>query len=139
MHRSVLAIFDSPLAKAGLSEVLIHTTDKKVIRLDKSMRVAASEKIPRTEKRFNGLLAQVLDEGEVRPEGSAVALMKLLPGQLEEHLPADAAKVGRGEQVGTSSAARFVSLREYVGKASAARRVVFVVGAVSKGQPCSFC
>ena len=42
VHRSILAIYDSPLSKAGLSEILIHTTDKKVIRLDKSMRVGSA-------------------------------------------------------------------------------------------------
>ena len=39
VHRSVLAIFDSPLSKANLTETYIHTVDKKVIHLDPSMRV----------------------------------------------------------------------------------------------------
>ena len=39
LHRSILSVFDSPLSKAGLTKVFIHTSDKKVISIDPSMRV----------------------------------------------------------------------------------------------------
>ena len=39
VHRSILAVFDSPLSKAEMTETYIHTTDNKVIRVDPTMRV----------------------------------------------------------------------------------------------------
>ena len=39
VHRCVLAIFDSPLSKANIIDTYIRTTDKKIIRIDQTMRV----------------------------------------------------------------------------------------------------
>jgi len=74
VHQTLLAIMDSPLAKAGRVRCLVNTYRSRCIDIQPATR------IPRTMKRFQGLVAQVLGigRGEVAsPEGEMlVALSK---------------------------------------------------------------
>ena len=95
--------------------------------------------IPRTDKRFYGLLVQVLTEGAVKAADTDISLMCLLGGHIEDHLPKGCPKViSNLPKIGTSTQARFVELRPFVEKLSTGNKgpVVFSIGAVSKGQPC---
>lgn len=49
-HQSLLMLFDSPLNRAGLLQVYIHTTKNVLIEINPQTR------IPRTLKRFGGLM-----------------------------------------------------------------------------------
>ncbi len=40
VHRSVLAVFDSPLSKARMVKLFIHTSDKQIISINPEMRVS---------------------------------------------------------------------------------------------------
>ena len=54
-HQSLLALLDSPLNKAGLLQIYLRTKKNVLIEIHPSLR------IPRTIKRFNGLMAVDLD------------------------------------------------------------------------------
>ena len=67
IHLAILTLFDSTLNKAGCLRVLIHTEDKQVIEIDKHT------KIPRTYKRFAGMLCKLLITREINYEGQILA------------------------------------------------------------------
>lgn len=49
-HQCLLMLFDSPLNKAGLLQVYVHTSNNVLIEINPQTR------IPRTYKRFAGLM-----------------------------------------------------------------------------------
>lgn len=51
-HQSLLMLFDSPLNRAGLLQVYIHTAKNVLIEINPQTR------IPRTLKRFGGLMGK---------------------------------------------------------------------------------
>lgn len=53
---------DSPLNKAGCVRVLIHTEDERLIEIN------PETKIPRTFKRFSGMLVKLLETGAINAE-----------------------------------------------------------------------
>lgn len=53
-HQSLLMLFDSPLNRAGLLQVYIHTHKNVLIEINPQTR------IPRTFKRFGGLMGKIL-------------------------------------------------------------------------------
>eukprot|EP01062_Namystynia_karyoxenos_P064553 TRINITY_DN57536_c0_g1_i1.p1 TRINITY_DN57536_c0_g1~~TRINITY_DN57536_c0_g1_i1.p1 ORF type:complete len:292 (+),score=111.26 TRINITY_DN57536_c0_g1_i1:71-877(+) len=59
VHQVMLAIFDTPLCKEGRVRVLINTIKNKCIEVSHTTR------IPRTFRRFAGLMSQLIDQGKV--------------------------------------------------------------------------
>jgi len=60
IHQEVLAVLDSPLNKAGKVKLLVHTEKNVLIEISKNTR------IPRTFKRFSGLMVQLLHKLKIR-------------------------------------------------------------------------
>ena len=117
---------DSPLNKAGKLQVLIRTNKNVLIEINPHMRV------PRTFKRFAGLMAQCLTKFKIKAEGSHTVLMKVVKNTFDKVLPIGIRKIG------TSSQAKLVDLQEYVDnleEMDTERPIAFVVGAVSIGNP----
>jgi rRNA small subunit pseudouridine methyltransferase Nep1 len=67
---------------------------------------------------------------KIRAQESSEVLLKVIKNPVTNHLPANAVKIG------TSTKARLVKLREYVPQLNKNSPIVFVVGAVAKGNPC---
>jgi len=63
VHVTLLNILDSPLASEGVLEVYVHVYDGRVFRVEPHTR------IPKNYERFRGLMAQLLREERVPPEG----------------------------------------------------------------------
>jgi rRNA small subunit pseudouridine methyltransferase Nep1 len=93
LHRCLLTIQDSPLNKAGLLKVFVHTIDNVLIELDPSCRVDLSNQIPRTEEKFYQLMAQVLEKLRIRAVNSSKTLIKVVKNPVTDHLPSDCLKV----------------------------------------------
>jgi rRNA pseudouridine-1189 N-methylase Emg1 (Nep1/Mra1 family) len=68
----LLTLLDSPLNKAGVLQVYIHT--KKNVLID----VNPKTRIPRTFKRFSGLMVQLLHKMKIRATGSSEKLLSLI-------------------------------------------------------------
>lgn len=82
LHQELLALLDSPLNKAGLLRVYIHTTKKVLIEVHPSIR------IPRTYKRFAGLMVQLLHKMKIKAgDASSTTLLKIIKNPFSSHLP----------------------------------------------------
>lgn len=123
-HQCLLALLDSPLNKAGLLQVYIRTQKKALIEISPHIR------IPRTFKRFSGLMAQLLTKLKVRAANSSAALMKTIKNPITDYLPMGI------KIIGTSCKADVVPLRKYVKELGVDEKpICIVIGAVSTGNP----
>ena len=80
-HQALLALLDSPLNKAGLLQVYLHTEKNVLVEIHPSIR------IPRTLKRFSGLIVQLLHKLKIRASDSPHTLMKVIKNPIVAHLP----------------------------------------------------
>ncbi|XP_071066255.1 ribosomal RNA small subunit methyltransferase NEP1 isoform X2 [Dasypus novemcinctus] len=80
-HQSLLMLMDSPLNRAGLLQVYIHTQKNVLIEVNPQTR------IPRTFDRFCGLMVQLLHKLSVRAADGPQKLLKL-PVMCESWCPA---------------------------------------------------
>jgi rRNA small subunit pseudouridine methyltransferase Nep1 len=81
LHQELLALLDSPLNKAGLLRVYISTTKKVLIEVNPSIR------IPRTYKRFAGLMVQLLHKMKIKSGSDSTTLLKVIKNPFSSHLP----------------------------------------------------
>jgi rRNA small subunit pseudouridine methyltransferase Nep1 len=81
LHQELLALIDSPLNKAGYLQVYIKTHKGILIEVHPSMRV------PRTYKRFAGLMVQLLHKLKIKAAGSSTTLLKVIKNPFSQHLP----------------------------------------------------
>ena len=106
-HQALLALLDSPLAKAGKIKALYLTTAKNVV-----VRINPAVRLPRTFKRFCGLFSQLLQKLSVRASnagGGSDKLLKVVKGPVSMHLPPGCPRVALSRVAPDS-----VSLREFV-------------------------
>tara|TARA_B110000971_G_scaffold192504_1_gene204845 strand:- start:98 stop:751 length:654 start_codon:yes stop_codon:yes gene_type:complete len=83
VHQELLALIDSPLNKAGKLQVYLRTTKNVLIEINPQVR------IPRTFKRFSGLMVQLLHKLKIKAGGdSNVTLLKVIKNPFTLHLPA---------------------------------------------------
>ncbi|XP_065334179.1 ribosomal RNA small subunit methyltransferase NEP1 [Cloeon dipterum] len=118
-HQCLLMLFDSPLNRAGLLQVYIHTERNVLIELNPQTR------IPRTYKRFAGLMVQLLHRFSVRANNGP-KLIKVIKNPVESHLP-----VGCRKLLMSFSAEKVQSPREFV---PSEEPIAIVVGAMANGK-----
>lgn len=126
LHQSLLTVLDSPLNKSGNLKVFVRTFENVLIKID------ASIKIPRTFSRFSGLFAQLLKNLKIRAINSSTTLLKIIKNPVTDHIPLNLKKFG------LSTKGKKVKIREFVKKLGN-QEVVYVVGAVAKGNPAMEC
>ena len=81
LHQELLALLDSPLNKAGLLKIYIAITKKVLIEVNPSIR------IPRTFKRFAGLMVQLLHKMKIKAGNDSTTLLKVIKNPFSQHLP----------------------------------------------------
>ncbi|KAK3572091.1 hypothetical protein QTP86_022322, partial [Hemibagrus guttatus] len=81
-HQSLLMLMDSPLNRAGLLQVYIHTEKNALIEINPQTR------IPRTFPRFCGLMVQLLHKLSVRAADGPQRLLRMIKNPISDHLPA---------------------------------------------------
>ncbi|SPC62212.1 related to EMG1 - Protein required for ribosome biogenesis [Ustilago sp. UG-2017b] len=86
-HQCLLTLLDSPLNKAGFLQVYIHTAKGALIEVNPHVR------IPRTFKRFSGLMVQLLHKLSIRSMGGSEKLLRVIKNPVTDHLPAKTHKV----------------------------------------------
>lgn len=82
LHQELLAIFDSPLHKAGLVKVYVLTQKGVLIDVHPSLR------IPRTYARFAGLFCQLLHKFKIKADTESTVLLKVIKNPFSQYLPA---------------------------------------------------
>lgn len=80
-HQELLALLDSPLNKSGHLQIYIRTSRNVLIELHPSVR------IPRTYKRFAGLMVQLLHKMKIKANENGTTLMKVIKNPMSQHLP----------------------------------------------------
>ena len=125
-HQVLLALLDSPLNKSGYLQVYIHTEKNVLIQVSPHIR------IPRTFKRFCGLMIQLLDKMKIRAhngggKGDGKVLLKVIKNPISRHLPSGCRKIG------TSVDGKLIDPADLVASLDQEEPVVFVFGAHSHG------
>lgn len=85
-HQCLLTLLDSPLNKAGLLQVYIHTAQGVWIEVNPLVR------IPRTFKRFSGLMVQLLSRKSITSDAGD-RLLTVISSPVPDYLPANTHKV----------------------------------------------
>ncbi|XP_018494281.1 ribosomal RNA small subunit methyltransferase NEP1 [Galendromus occidentalis] len=119
-HQCLLMLFDSPLNRAGLLQVYVHSSKNALIEINPQTR------IPRTFKRFAGLMVQLLNKMSVRAADSTVKLMKIIKNPISDHLPVGCRKLAM-----SFHASKVVHPRELV--TDVEEPTVLVIGAMAHG------
>ncbi|KAL0985122.1 hypothetical protein UPYG_G00153150 [Umbra pygmaea] len=99
-HQCLLMLMDSPLNRAGLLQVYIHTERNALIEINPQTR------IPRTFTRFCGLMVQLLHKLSVRAADGPDRLLKLIKNPVSNHLPVGCVRIGTSFSSGDAVNAR---------------------------------
>ncbi|KQJ94453.1 ribosomal RNA small subunit methyltransferase nep-1 [Brachypodium distachyon] len=124
IHQALLAIFDSPLTKAGRLQAVYVRTEKGVL-----FEIKPHVRLPRTFKRFCGLMSQLLQTLSISAVGRREKLLNVIKNPVTQYLPVGARKIGL-----SYSSVKSVNLFDYVAKSSDDEPLVFVVGAMAHGK-----
>ena len=119
-HQCLLMLMDSPLNRAGLLQVYIHTERNVLIEINPQTR------IPRTFDRFCGLMVQLLHKLSIHASDGPQKLLKVIKNPITDHLPTGCKKIGM-----SFKAEDIVNVRDIVPKDEP---VVFVIGAMAHGK-----
>ncbi|XP_076043031.1 ribosomal RNA small subunit methyltransferase NEP1 [Oratosquilla oratoria] len=120
LHQCLLMLQDSPLNQAGLLQVYIHTEKNVLIEINPQCR------IPRTFKRFAGLMVQLLHKLSVRASEGNMKLLKVIRNPVSDHLPVGCKKIGT-----SFTAEKLIHPKEL---APTNEPIVVVVGAMAHGK-----
>merc|ERR1712187_689484 len=120
----------SPLNKAGKLLIYLHSSQNVLVEVHPSLRV------PRTFKRFAGLMVELLQRQKIRAAQANETLMKVVSNPVNKYLPPGSRRFG------LSVNGRAVKFRDFAAeldsdKSGALVPIVFVVGAVAHGDPAS--
>ncbi|XP_014483947.1 PREDICTED: ribosomal RNA small subunit methyltransferase NEP1 [Dinoponera quadriceps] len=119
-HQCLLMLMDSPLNRAGLLQVYVHTEKNVLIEINPQTR------IPRTFKRFAGLMVQLLHKYSIRASDGPMRLLKVIKNPVSDHLPVGCRKI-----LMSFSADKVQHPREL---APSEEPIAIVVGAMAHGQ-----
>ena len=121
-HQCLLTLLDSPINKAGKLQIYIHTSKGILIEVSPSVR------IPRTFKRFAGLMVQLLHKMSIRSTNSEEKLLKVIENPITKHLPPNCRKIT------LSFEAEIVRARDYMDTLDSKESICVFVGAMAKGR-----
>lgn len=120
-HQCLLTLLDSPINKAGKLQIYIHTAKGVLIEVSPTVR------IPRTFKRFAGLMVQLLHRLSIRSVSSQEKLLKVIQNPITDHLPPNCRKVT------LSFDAPLVKVSDYISDLGPNESICVFVGAMAKG------
>ncbi|XP_059667405.1 uncharacterized protein LOC132312874 isoform X1 [Cornus florida] len=123
-HQAILTILDSPVNKSGRLRALYVRTDKGVL-----FEVKPHVRIPRTYKRFSGIMLQLLQKLSITAVGKREKLLRVIKGPVTQYLPINSQKIGFSH-----SSEKLVDMRDYVAAVNDDVNLVFVVGAMAHGK-----
>jgi rRNA small subunit pseudouridine methyltransferase Nep1 len=121
-HQCLLMLLDSPLNRAGLLQIYIHTNKQVLIEVNPQTR------IPRTFDRFCGLMVQLLHKLSIRASDTSQKLLKVIKNPITDHLP-----VGCPKYSTSFTADRTLKPNEISSICDDNEPVVVVIGAFAKG------
>lgn len=120
-HQCLLTLLDSPVNKAGKLQIYIQTARGVLIEVSPTVR------IPRTFKRFAGLMVQLLHRHQIRSTTSNEKLIQVIKNPITDHLPPNCRKVT------LSFDAEVVRVRDYIHGLNKNESIAVFIGAMAKG------
>ncbi|PHT40509.1 Ribosomal RNA small subunit methyltransferase NEP1 [Capsicum baccatum] len=123
-HQAMLSILDSRVNKAGRLKALYVKTEKGVL-----FEVKPHVRIPRTFKRFAGIMLQLLQKLSITAVGKREKLLRVIKNPVTQYLPIDCRKIGFSH-----SSEKLVDIQDYVNGVNNDTNLVFVVGAMAHGK-----
>ncbi|KAJ4488286.1 nucleolar essential protein 1 [Lentinula aciculospora] len=124
-HQCLLTLLDSPLNKAGLLQVYIHTAKGVLIEVNPHVR------IPRTFKRFSGLMVQLLHKLSIRGVQGSEKLLKVIKNPVVDHFPPDTYKITLS---GDAPLQKLSAYLPTLFDPPAAKNLAVFVGAMARGK-----
>jgi len=121
-HQCLLTLLDSPLNKAGLLQVYVHTSKGVLIEVNPHVR------IPRTFKRFSGLMVQLLHKLSIRGVNGPEKLLKVIKNPVIDHLPPNTIKITLSGDAPTQR------LSSYLPTLPSTHCIAVFVGAMARGK-----
>lgn len=122
VHQELMAVLDSPLNKAGRVKVYIRSEKNVLIEVNSKCR------IPRTFKRFSGLMVQLLHRLKIRSADGSDTLLKIVKNPISRHLPPGARCFGMSHKGELYNPAHFAQTQ-----VPDDAPIVFVFGAMATG------
>ncbi|KAK2416717.1 ribosomal RNA small subunit methyltransferase NEP1 [Trifolium repens] len=123
-HQALLSILDSPLNKAGRLKVVYIRTEKGVL-----IEVKPYVRIPRTFKRFAGVMLELLQKLSISAAGQRDKLLRTIKNSVTQYLPINSRKAGL-----SFSSEKLVNMKDYLSTIPSNLDLVFVVGAMAHGK-----
>ncbi|XP_022766590.1 ribosomal RNA small subunit methyltransferase nep-1-like isoform X2 [Durio zibethinus] len=123
-HQALLAILDSPVNKAGRLLAVYVRTEKGVL-----FEVKPHVRIPRTYKRFSGIMLQLLQKLNITAVGKREKLLQVIKNPITKYFPVNSRKIGF-----SYSSEKLVKMSKYVDAVGDDVNLVFVVGAMAHGR-----
>ncbi|XP_058181274.1 ribosomal RNA small subunit methyltransferase NEP1-like [Rhododendron vialii] len=124
VYKVLRAILDSPLNKAGMVEAIYVKTTKGAL-----FEVKPHVRIPRTLKRFCGLMLELLEKKYVRNKDTQETLLRVVEEPVTRYLPSNSRIIGLSPH-----SEKVVDIEGYVSAASDDLNLIFVVGAMVGGK-----
>ncbi|OZJ05972.1 Ribosomal RNA small subunit methyltransferase mra1 [Bifiguratus adelaidae] len=121
-HQCLLTLLDSPLNKAGLLQVYIHTAKNVLIEVNPHVR------IPRTFKRFSGLMVQLLHKLSIRSVNGSEKLLRVIKNPVTDYLPTNCHKIAFSFDAPT------IRLSDYLPTIPADKSICVSIGAMAHGE-----
>eukprot|EP01035_Chromulina_nebulosa_P018747 gene18747-24513_t len=103
IHQEIMAALDSPLNKSGHMKIYVHTEANVLIEINPKTR------IPRTYKRFSGLMVQLLHRLKIRSADGNDMLLKVVKNPVSGYLPAGSRSFGFSHKGSLFSPTHFAS------------------------------
>ncbi|KAK8705374.1 hypothetical protein V6N13_048977 [Hibiscus sabdariffa] len=123
-HQALLSILDSPVNKAGRLQAVYVRTEKGVL-----FEVKPHVQIPRTYKRFSGIMLQLLQKLNITAVGKREKLLRVIKNPVTNYFPVNSRKIGF-----SYSSEKLVKMSKYVDAVGDDVNLVFVVGAMAHGK-----
>jgi len=121
-HQCLLMLFDSPLNRAGLLQVYIHTMNNILIEINPQTR------FPRTFKRFANLMVQLLYKMTIRSSQGSEKLLRVIKNPITAHLPVGCKKIGT-----SFKAEKVIHPSSLIEDPKSEDPIVIVIGAMAHG------
>ncbi|XP_010525475.1 PREDICTED: ribosomal RNA small subunit methyltransferase NEP1-like [Tarenaya hassleriana] len=123
-HQALLMILDSPVNKAGMLKAVYVRTEKGVL-----FEVKPHVRIPRTFKRFAGVMLQLLQKLNITAAGKREKLLRVIKNPVTQYLPVNSRKIGF-----SYSSDKLVNMQKHLAGVCNNMDLVFVLGAMAHGK-----
>ncbi|XP_075504605.1 uncharacterized protein LOC142542040 [Primulina tabacum] len=122
--QAIQTILDSRVNKIGRLKALYVKTQEGIL-----FQIKPHARMPRTYKRFSGLMVQLLQKLHITAAGKGEKLLRVIKNPVTQYLPIKSRKIGFSH-----SSEKLVNIHDYVGTVNRELDLVFVVGAMAHGK-----